>query len=154
MNDVSKNLAPPRVGPCHSLLYSPPLPPQKCTFGHIFFLTGHEWSLTCWAEIYREHCMHINQILFRVIFRVKVSCIISVDGIKLFFNTIDWSDTTTFTLKMTTMQIVKTSVNVNNSPIHLLMKGLLVSSLSQLCNVSLIETNRINTLFHLTKMVI
>ena len=64
MNDVSKNLAPPRVGPCHSLLYSPPLPPQKCTFGHIFFLTGHKWSLTCWAEIYGEHCMHINQILF------------------------------------------------------------------------------------------
>ena len=72
---------------------------------------------------------------------------------------------TTLTLKMTTTQIVKTSVNVNNSPIqdymitqtvmpHLLMKGLLVSNLSQLCNVSLIEANHINTLFHLTKMVI
>ena len=72
---------------------------------------------------------------------------------------------TTLTLKMTTTQIVETSVNVNNSPIqdymitqtvmpHLLMKGLLVSNLSQLCNVSLIEANHINTLFHLTKMVI
>ena len=64
---------------------------------------------------------------------------------------------TTLTLKMTATQIVETSVNVNNSPIqdymitqtvmpHLLKKGLLVSNLSQLCNVSLIEANHINTL--------
>ena len=38
---------------------------------------------------------------------------------------------------------------------YLLMKGLLLASnLSQLCNVSLIETNHINTLLRLTKMVI
>ena len=46
MNYVSKNLAPPRAGPCSALHY--PLPPSgKCTSGAYFYLTGHEWSLTC-----------------------------------------------------------------------------------------------------------
>jgi len=52
-NDVSKNLAPTRVGPCSSLHYPhpyfllpPPLPRQKSApLGHNFCLTGHEWSL-------------------------------------------------------------------------------------------------------------
>ena len=46
MNYVSKNLAPPRAGLCSALHY--PLPPSgKCTSGAYFYLTGHEWSLTC-----------------------------------------------------------------------------------------------------------
>ena len=49
-----------------------------------------------------------------VIFKVKVSCIMSVDGIE---PTVMMQ--LTFTPKMTTSQVVKTSVTVNNnSPIQ------------------------------------
>ena len=48
-NDVSENLAPLRVGPCPSLYYPPP-PQESAPLGHIFRLTGQEWSLGCWAK--------------------------------------------------------------------------------------------------------
>ena len=44
-----KNLAPLRVGPRASLHYPPP-PQESVPLGHIFFLTGHEWSLTCSSQ--------------------------------------------------------------------------------------------------------
>ena len=60
-----------------------------------------------------------------VIFRVKVSCIMSTDGIKLWLlsvnNQCSMPSTDviqlTLTLKMTTAQAVRTSVNVNNRPL-------------------------------------
>ena len=33
----------------------PPTPPEKCTCGAYFCLTGYEWSFTCWAKISGEH---------------------------------------------------------------------------------------------------
>ena len=57
-----------------------------------------------------------------VIFRVKVSCITSVDGIQINNQSIiPLTDVIqlTLTLKMTTAQVVETSVTVNNnSPIQ------------------------------------
>ena len=47
----------------HSITPPPPPPPPPPPFQenvplvHIFFLTGHEWSLTCWAKIQGEHCV-------------------------------------------------------------------------------------------------
>ena len=60
-----------------------------------------------------------------VIFKVKVSCIMSIDGIKLWLLSVNNQSSMpstdvihlTLTLKVTTAQVVKTSVNVNNRPL-------------------------------------
>ena len=60
-----------------------------------------------------------------VIFRVKVSCITSIDCIKLWLLSVNNQSSIpptdvkqlTLTLKMTTAQVVKTSVNVNKRPL-------------------------------------
>ena len=40
-----------------SLTPLPTSPQESAPLAHIFFLTGHEWSLTCSAKIWGEHCL-------------------------------------------------------------------------------------------------
>ena len=56
---------PTRAGLCPSPT-NPPSPPQESApLSHIFCLTGHEWSLTCWAKLYREHWPQVFTFVYR-----------------------------------------------------------------------------------------
>ena len=50
----------PIGGGAMSLTPLPPSPRESATLVHIFCLTGREWSLTCWAKIWGEHCPWIR----------------------------------------------------------------------------------------------